>query len=191
MFVIVLTELETLIIACLYQTNTRQMDIVIRYFYTILLIILSMCALAFSIVKLVFVLQKHTLNLLYLSSVYLFLIFSSIELISILLMIPYLKRIKLLEQEQENAKKRKVDLKRLFTLTKSVRLIIGVASIFLFIASATQIVQPYYFGKIVDDALSADSMHSINVSVLTLLAINLVGAIASFFRSWFFELSGQ
>ena len=131
------------------------------------------------------------LTKLYLSSVYLFLIFSSIELIGIIIFIPYLSRLKLLEQERSTATKRKVDLKRLFSLAKSERLLISIGTVFLLLSSLTQIIQPYFFGKILDAALTSDSMRSVNINVLILFGINVVGAITSFFRAWLFELAGQ
>ncbi|CAF0729152.1 unnamed protein product [Rotaria sordida] len=191
LLIIFLTELETSVIARLYQVNSRQSFIFIRYLYIIILLLLSSCSLAFSIIKLIFVLYKLKLNKLYLSSVYLFLIFSSIEFIGSLLMIPYLTRIKLLEQQRSNLTKKKVNLKRLISLAKSERLLISIAILFLLLSSATQIIQPYFFGKIIDNALTSDTMHLVNINVLILLGINCAGAIASSFRSWLFELSGQ
>jgi hypothetical protein len=191
LLILFLTELETFIVARLYQPNARAAFIAIRYIYTGLLLLISACSLAFAIVKFVVILRQADFSKLYLSSVYLFLIFSSMELIGMVLMIPYLSRLKLLEQPRSAEKKKKVDLVRLFSLAKSERLLIGLGTLFLILSSATQIAQPYYFGKIVDDAVKADSMSLVNRSVLILLAINGVGAVASFFRSWLFELAGQ
>ena len=188
---ILLTELETNVIDRLYQPNTRPLLIFLRYLYKFLLILLSIGSLTFSIIKFIFILHDLKLSKLYLSSIYLFLIFSSIEFIGILLTIPYLSRIKLLEQQRSTENKRKVDLKRLISLAKSVRLLISMGTIFLLISSATQIIQPYYFGKIVDDALTSDSMHLVTKGVVILFGINCVGAIASLFRAWIFELAGQ
>ena len=191
LLILFLTELETFIIARLYQPNARAAFIAIRYIYTSLLLLISACSLAFAIVKLVIILRQPDFSKLYLSSVYLFLIFSSMELIGVVLMIPYLSRLKLLEQPRSTETKKKVDLIRLSSLAKSERPLIGLGTIFLILSSATQIAQPYYFGKIVDDAVKADSMSQVNRSVLILLAINCVGAVASLFRSWLFELAGQ
>lgn len=191
LLIIFLTELEAFIIARLYQPNVRPLFIFIRYFYTILLILLSICSLAFAIIKLIFVLREFSLNKLYLSTVYVFLIFSSIEFIGMILMIPYLSRLKLLEQERSVLTKKKVDLKRLLTLAKLERPLIGLGTVFLLLSSVTQIIQPYFFGKVVDDALTADSMRPVNINVLILFGINGIGAVASFFRSWLFELAGQ
>jgi hypothetical protein len=189
LLLIFLTELETFIIARLYHPDSRPLFIFLRYFYTIILIVLSLCSLAFAIIKLIFILRELNLNKLYLSSVYLFLIFSSIEVLGIILMIPYLARLKLIEQPRST--KKKVDLKRLFSLAKSERGLISIGTIFLLASSATQIIQPYFFGKIIDDALTGGSMHLVNVNVLVLFGINCVGAITSFFRAWLFELAGQ
>ncbi|CAF3345962.1 unnamed protein product [Rotaria sp. Silwood1] len=191
LLIIFLTELETSVIARLYNPNSPQSFIFIRYFYTIILLLLSSCSLTFSIIKFIFVLYKLNLNKLYLSLVYLFLIFSSIEFIGTLLMIPYLTRIKLTEQQRSNLTKKKVDLRRLLSLAKSERLLIGTAILFLLLSSATQIIQPYLFGKIVDYALTSDTMRLVNIYVLILFGSNCAGAIGSSFRSWLFELAGQ
>lgn len=191
LFIIFLTELETFLIARLYKPDSRPVFLFIRYIYTIILLLLSLCSLAFAIIKLIFVLHQIEFNKLYLSSIYLFLIFSSLELVGIIIFIPYLARLKLLEQERSTATKKKVDLKRLFSLAKSERPLLIVGTVFLLLSSATQIIQPYYFGKIVDDALTSDSMHSVNMDIMIIFGINFFGAIASFFRSWVFELSGQ
>ena len=189
LLIIFLTELETFIIARLYQPNPSLLFILIRYFYTFILVVLSSCSLAFSILKLIFILRQINLSKLYLSSVYLFVIFSSIEFIGIILMLPYLSRIKLLEQPRST--KKKIDLIRLVSLAKSERSLIGIGTFFLLISGGTQIIQPYYFGKIVDDALTSTTMRQVNIDVLILLGINVLGAVTSFFRAWLFELSGQ
>ncbi|CAF3940285.1 unnamed protein product [Rotaria sp. Silwood2] len=191
LLIILLTELETSVIVRLYTPNSPRSFIFICYVYTIILIILSSCSLAFSIIKLIFILYKLNLNKLYLSSIYLFLIFSSIEFIGTLLMVPYLTRIKLLGQQLSNSKTKKVDLKRLLSLAKSERLLLSIAVCFLLVSSATQVIQPYFFGQIIDDALKSDTMRLVNMNVLILFGINCVGAIGSSFRSWLFELAGQ
>ncbi|CAF0728813.1 unnamed protein product [Adineta ricciae] len=189
--VILLTELETFVIKRLYHPDARLLFTFIRYFTTVLLLLSASCSLAFAIVKLIFVLRGSSLNTLYLSTVYIFLVFSTIEFIGMILMIPYLSRLKLLEQERSTVTKKKVDLKRLMTLAKSERLFIFLGTVFLLASSATQIVIPYYFGKIVDDALKFQSMRLVNISVLILFGVNCAGALASFFRSWLFGLAGQ
>ena len=191
LFIIFLTELETLVIRRLYQPDSRSYSIVIRYFLTILLLICSICTLTLGIMKLVYILQKIHLTDLYLANVYLFLIFSSIEFIGIVILIPYLTRIKLLDQPRSSTTKKKVDLKRLLSLAKSERALILFGTVFLLISSVTQVIQPYFFGKIVDDAVTSETMRLVNINVLILFGINCVGAITSFFRSWLFELSGQ
>ena len=175
----------------MYHPDARLLFTFIRYFTTVLLLLSASCSLAFAIIKLIFVLRGSSLNTLYLSTVYIFLVFSTIEFIGMILMIPYLCRLKLLEQERSTVTKKQVDLKRLMTLAKSERLFIFLGSIFLLASSATQIVIPYYFGKIVDDALKFESMRSVSISVLILFGINCAGALASFFRSWLFALAGQ
>lgn len=191
MFIILLTELETYTITNLYQQGPNRSFILTSYSFKILLILLSIVSLAFSIVKLIFVLQKSNLDALYLSSIYIFLVFSSIEFIGFILMIPYLTRIKLLEQEKSKVTKKKVDFRRLLQLAKSESLLISAAGLFLFISSATQVIQPYFFGKIIDYSRTSKTMHEVNVYVLLLFGINAVGAIATIFRAWFFELAGQ
>ncbi|CAF2155732.1 unnamed protein product [Rotaria magnacalcarata] len=176
LLVILLTELETFSIARLYQADSNQAFILIRYLCKILLFLIAMSSLAFAIVKLVFVLQKSNLEKLYLSTVYLFVVFSSIEFIGVILMIPYLKLIKLLEQQKS---------------TKSERLLMSVAIVFLLISTITQVVQPYFFGKIIDGAITSDGMSVVNRNVIILFIVNCVGAAASAIRSWLFELSGQ
>ena len=191
LFIIFLTELETFLIARLYKPDSRSVFLWIRYFYTTVLLLLSIGSLTFAIIKLIFILHQMEFSKLYLSSIYLFLIFSAMEFIGIIIFIPYLARLKLLEQPRSTATKKKVDLKRLFSLAKTERSLLILGTLFLLLSSATQIIQPYYFGKIVDDALTSDTMRSVNTDVLIIFGINCVGALASFFRSWIFELSGQ
>ncbi len=191
LFIIFLTELETFIIARLYHPDSRLLFSFIRYSYTIVLILLSICSLTFAIIKLIFILRESHLNQLYLSAVYLFLIYSSMEFIGLIVLIPYLSRLKLLEQPRTSKTNKKVDLKRLFSLAKSERSLLITGTVFLIISSLTQVAQPYFFGKIVDDALTQETMRLVNINVLILFAINFVGAVASFFRAWVFELAGQ
>lgn len=188
---IFLTEFETFKIARLYSPDSRLSLIVIRYLFIIIILSLSICSLAFSIIKFIFIIHNLTISKLYLSTVYLFLIFSSIEFLGIIIYLPSIFRIKLLQQQRSASNKKKVDLKRLFSLAKTERLNISLGTVFLLISSGTQIVQTYYFGKIVDDALTSDTMRLVNINVLIIFAVNCVGAVASFFRSWLFELSGQ
>lgn len=188
--ILCLTEFEEFVIKHLYRTDGRPSIIAIRYIFAGVLLVLSLCTLAFAIVKLTFVVRQMDLSKLYLSTVYLFLIFSSIELIGLIVLIPSLSRIKLIERARTNSK-RKVDLKRLLSLSKDERVLISLGFLFLLISSATQIVQPYYFGKIVDEALNSESMRNVTIDVLILFGINCLGGIASFFRAWIFELAGQ
>ncbi len=146
---------------------------------------------AFGIIKFIFIIRDLHFNKLYLSSVYLFLIFSSLELIGIIIFIPLVSRLKLHEQQRSTVTKKKVDLKRLFSLAKSERFLLSIGTIFLLLSSVTQVVQPYFFGKIVDDAITSGTMRLVNINVLILFGINCVGAITSFFRAWIFELAGQ
>ena len=189
--IILLTELETFVIARLYRPDARPVMHFIRYFYTTLLFVVALCSLAFAIVKLVLVIYHHELSQLYLASVYVFLIFSTIESVGMILMVPYLTRLKLLRKDRSEVMKKKVDLARLLSLAKSERYLIMIGLVFLVLSSATQIIQPYYFGKIVDQAQKNESMHLITNSVLILLGINCAGAVTSLLRSWLFELSGQ
>jgi hypothetical protein len=191
LLILCLTELETFIIARLYQPDARPLFNIVRYLYMIAMCLLSICSLAFAIVKFIFIIRQIEIGTLYLSSVYLFLIFSSIESIGIILMIPYLTRIKLNEQERSTVEKKKVDLKRLLSLAQSERLLLTIGTFFLVLSSVTQIIQPYFFGKIVDDALASGSMRLVNINVIILFAINCAGAVTSFFRSWLFEWAGQ
>lgn len=191
LFIIFLTELETFLIARLYKPDSRPLFLWIRYSYTTILLLLSIGSLIFAIIKLIFILHEIEFSKLYLSSIYLFLIFSTTEFLGIIIFIPYLARLKLLEQSRSAVTKKKVDLKRLFSLAKAERSLLIIGTLFLLLSSATQIIQPYYFGKIVDDALTSDTMRSVNTDVFIIFGINCVGALASFFRSWVFELAGQ
>jgi ABC-type bacteriocin/lantibiotic exporter with double-glycine peptidase domain len=114
------------------------------------------------------------------------------EFFGLVILIPYLSRIKLLEQPRSTTpKKKKVDLKRLLSLSKSERPLLIIGTVFLILSSLTQVAQPYFFGKIIDDALTQETMRLVNINTLILFGINAFGAVASFFRAWAFELAGQ
>lgn len=189
--VILITEVEKFTIARLYQADVRPVMHIVRYACMTLLFIISLGSLAFSIVKLVFVLEKRKMLKLGIASVYIFLIISVFEFVGIILVGPSLSRLKLIEQPVSTNAKKKVDLKRLMSLSREERPLLFSATVFLFLSSATQIFQPYFFGKIVDQAIKNEPMKEITINVAILFSINVFGAITSCFRSWLFELSGQ
>ncbi|CAF0923345.1 unnamed protein product, partial [Didymodactylos carnosus] len=189
LFIILYTELETRVIFQLYYQSYSSL---LRYLLILLTLTSHLISLAYSIVKLLFVLKNtSSLQPIYLSIVYIFLVFSSLELIGFIILQPYLNRLKLIEEKRDLSVKKKADLKRLLSLSKNERSLIAIGTFFLILSAATQIVQPYYFGKIVDNALKSRTMKEVNTNLLILFIINCVGALTSFIRSWTFELAGQ
>lgn len=60
----------------------------------------------------------------------------------------------------------------------------------LTVTSASTIVAPWFFGRVVDSASRQERSHMTRC-VLTLAVIYLIGAVATFARSWAFTYAGQ
>ncbi len=192
LLVVLLTELETRVIIGLYRPIVRSTFTYIRSIFTIALIVITTGTFSFAIVKLVLVLRNFHLSKLDLACVYIFLIFSMLELIGSLLIIPYLRQLKLLEQQRiSDQTNKKVDISRVLSLAKAERSLIVTGTFFLIISSATQVVDIIFFGKTIGSALTSQSMDSVNRNVIILFCIDFVGSIAIFIYSWLFELAGQ
>ncbi|RNA22673.1 ABC transporter B family [Brachionus plicatilis] len=87
--------------------------------------------------------------------------------------------------------KKKVNIKRLISLSYPERFHIFIAFIMLIISSFTNIVSPYFFGSVVDSAVNYTDLTEMNKYIFYLLGIYLLGSLASGIRSWLFEVAGQ
>ena len=88
-------------------------------------------------------------------------------------------------------KTKKVNLKRLISLSYPERYHISVAFVMLIIASLTNIAVPYFFGLVVDAALKNPDLKQMNTYILYMFLVFTVGSLAGGVRSWMFEYAGQ
>jgi hypothetical protein len=86
--------------------------------------------------------------------------------------------------------KKKVNLKRLFSLSKPELHLLSLGFIALCLSSATQVVAPYYFGQVIDAAEKYADLSKMNMAVLTMFVMYVAGSVASGFRSWLFQKAG-
>lgn len=192
LLVIVLTELETRVIIGLYRPMIRSKFSYIRSISISILMFITIGTFVFAIIKLVLVLRNRQLSQLNLACVYIFLVFSSLELISSVRIVPYLTQLKLLEQQQStDPTKKPINISRVLSLAKAERSLIITGTFFLLISSSTQIVDIIFFGKIIGGALGDESAGSINRNIVIVLCIDFVGSVALFFHVWLYELAGQ
>lgn len=192
LLIIVLTELETRVIIGLYRPMIRSKFSYIRSISISILMFITIGTFIFSIIKLIFVLRNLQLNRLNLSCVYIFLAFSSLELIGSLRILPYLTQLKLLDQQQSSDPTEKsVNISRVLSLAKAERSLILTGTLFLLISSSTQIVNIIYYGRIIGGALGDESTGSINRNIIIVLCIDFVGSVAGFLYVWLYELAGQ
>ncbi|XP_072103930.1 ABC transporter B family member 1-like isoform X1 [Mobula birostris] len=91
--------------------------------------------------------------------------------------------------EEERDQKSKADLKRLFSLAKDEVLICLGGMLALVVSCLSQIVAPFFFGKVIDSAM--ESMEELDRMILILFGIYVGGAVCSFFRAYFFALAGH
>ncbi|XP_062890531.1 ABC transporter B family member 1-like isoform X2 [Mobula hypostoma] len=91
--------------------------------------------------------------------------------------------------EEERDQKSKADLKRLFSLAKDEVLICLGGMLALVVSCLSQIVAPFFFGKVIDSAM--ESMEELDRMILILFGIYVGGAVCSFFRAYFFTLAGH
>lgn len=99
-----------------------------------------------------------------------------------------------LEQESvsdDKDAKKKVNLRRLISLSYPERYLIFVAFIMLIISSLTNIIVPYFFGAVVDSATKFPDMAEMNKYIGYMSLVFLIGSFAGGIRSWLFELAGQ
>nr|QNH67877.1 ATP-binding cassette transporter subfamily B member 10-like protein [Brachionus rotundiformis] len=87
--------------------------------------------------------------------------------------------------------KKKVNIRRLISLSYPERYFIFSAFIMLIVSSFTNIVSPYFFGSVVDSAVNYTDLSKMNKYIFYLLGIYLIGSLASGIRSWLFEVAGQ
>ncbi|XP_060080419.1 uncharacterized protein LOC132559811 [Ylistrum balloti] len=85
--------------------------------------------------------------------------------------------------------KRKVTFARLAALAKPELGLLGLASFGLLFSSASQMVAPLFFGKVVDAA--QHSISELTRTVLIMLGIYLVGNFFAMIRAWLFTLAGM
>ncbi|XP_072921796.1 ABC transporter B family member 1-like [Hemitrygon akajei] len=91
--------------------------------------------------------------------------------------------------EEERDQKSKADLKRLFCLAKDEVLICLGGMLALVVSCLSQIVAPFFFGKVIDSAM--ESMAELDRMILILFGIYVGGAVCSFVRAYFFVLAGH
>jgi len=92
--------------------------------------------------------------------------------------------------EAEEARKKKVNIARLISLAKPDKWKLFFGTLGLIGATGSQIYAPLYFGKVIQ-AAAYGTMSDLNEKILILFIIYMVGAVAAFFRSWLFTLTGQ
>ena len=86
---------------------------------------------------------------------------------------------------------KKVNLKRLISLSYHERFYILVAFLMLLVSSVSNIAVPYFFGLVVDAAQKFTDLNEMNKYVLYMFAVFILGSVAGGIRSWLFEFSGQ
>lgn len=94
-------------------------------------------------------------------------------------------------ETETNQAKKKVNLRRLISLSYPERYYLAIAFIMLVVASVTNIIVPYFFGAVVDSALNYPDLKEMNRYIFYLIMVFLLGSIAGGLRSWLFELAGQ
>ncbi len=86
---------------------------------------------------------------------------------------------------------KKINVKRLLSLSYPERYIIFTAFLTLILASATTIVIPFFFGSVIDAATNFTDLAKMNQYIIYMFLIYLGGSLAGGIRSWLFELAGQ
>lgn len=191
---VLLTELETRVILRLYRPGDRSSSMFSRYLLIGALLMISVGVSCFAIVKLILVVHHpHQLTGLYQSCIYIFLVCSLLELLGILWVVPYLRRLKLIEEQraEPNGAEERVDLRRVFCLAKEERSLMAVGMLFLLVASGIEIVDILLFGRVIGYAVEQETMHLANITVLIIMGIDLISSICTFLYSWIFDLAGQ
>jgi len=92
------------------------------------------------------------------------------------------------QTDQEN---KKVNFRRLISLSYPERYYLTIGFIMLVVASITNVVVPYFFGAVVDSALNYPDLKQMNTYIFYMMMLLLLGSIAGGLRSWLFELAGQ
>eukprot|EP00058_Branchiostoma_floridae_P020352 XP_002605842.1 hypothetical protein BRAFLDRAFT_84327 [Branchiostoma floridae] len=175
-----------------------------RRAYYVSAIFFTLLSTAYAVTKGVFVLHKESykeMHSTYVAVCIASFVFSVLELLLGLVFLRMARRLQLMriihrinsdgqEIDQEgNTIKKKVNLRRLFTMARDEWWILGLGCIALLISSASNMMAPLFFSFVVDAALT--SIDKVNHTVLVLLLIYIGGAIAAFFRSWLFTLAGM
>ncbi|XP_007900472.1 ABC transporter B family member 1 [Callorhinchus milii] len=121
------------------------------------------------------------------------LVFSLIEFPFCILCNRFLRRLQILRIvhsiEEERTRKSKADLKRLFSLAKDETWLCVGGLLALVASCVSQVVAPYFFGKVIDSAM--DSMDALDKMILILFGIYVGGAVCSFIRAYVFVLAGH
>lgn len=94
------------------------------------------------------------------------------------------------EANSDNEPK-KVNIKRLVTLSYPERYVISIAFIMLVISSATNVLLPVYFKLIIDAAMNYEDLAEMNKYIVYMFLVYFIGAISGGIRSWLFEIAGQ
>ncbi|XP_078600013.1 uncharacterized protein LOC144875108 [Branchiostoma floridae x Branchiostoma japonicum] len=175
-----------------------------RRAYYVAAIFFTLLSTAYAVTKGVFVLHKESykeMHSTYVAVCIASFVFSVLELLLGLVFLRMARRLQLMRilhrinsdgqeiDEEGNTIKKKVNLKRLFTMARDEWWILGLGCIALLISSASNMMAPLFFSFVVDAALT--SIEKVNHTVLVLLLIYIGGAIAAFFRSWLFTLAGM
>ncbi|XP_043571583.1 ABC transporter B family member 1-like isoform X3 [Chiloscyllium plagiosum] len=91
--------------------------------------------------------------------------------------------------DEDTEKKNKADLKRLFSLAKDEILLCVGGMLALVVSCLSQIVAPFFFGKVIDTVM--ESMEDLDRMILILFGIYVGGAACSFIRAYVFVLAGH
>jgi hypothetical protein len=175
----------------------------LRYLISILhisILLLSIISSIYPIVKLSFIMNSFMkenmmpIRAIFFSVTITSLCFSLIQVLFSSLSWYFMKKlqnVELVKHDEENKNTKKINLKRLFSLSKPEMQPLFYGFLALLASSSTQIVTPYFFGRVIDSAEKYSDLSDMNFAVLLMFLIYVAGSIASGIRSWLFEYSGQ
>jgi hypothetical protein len=172
--------------------------------YHFMIFLLCSASLAYTAVKFGIVLvqmvskdsNEQKMHGFYFSIICVELAFSCVLFVFSLLSVYFMKRLRAtpiaqLLQTESGDKNKKVNLRRLISLSYPERFLISIAFVMLMISSVTNIIMPYYFGAIVDSALNYPDLSKMNYNILYLFLAFVLGSVAAGLRSCLFEMAGQ
>jgi ABC-type bacteriocin/lantibiotic exporter with double-glycine peptidase domain len=122
--------------------------------------------------------------------------FSFVQFLFSLLSIYFMQRLRAtplsqLLQNENSTEKKKVNIRRLISLSHPERFLIMIAFVMLMISSSTNIIVPYFFGAIVDSALNYPDLSKMSYYILYMFLVFVIGSVAAGVRSCLFEMAGQ